>query len=59
VNGRTGKVGGKYPVSPLRVAIAAGLGIAAVLLLAYVFMSGDGEATVYIQNAESYLALTV
>lgn len=59
VNGRTGKVGGKYPVSPLRVAIAAALGIAAVPLLAYLFMSGEGDTTVYIQNAQSSLMLTM
>ncbi|MDL2234699.1 hypothetical protein LJC07_00910 [Christensenellaceae bacterium OttesenSCG-928-L17] len=35
VNGQTGKVGGKAPVSPLRVTVAVVLGIALCLLIAY------------------------
>jgi len=59
VNGRSGRVGGKYPVSPLRVAIAVLLGLGAVALFAYLFMYGGAEdmAEVYIRNAESYFQL--
>jgi len=58
VNGRSGRVGGKYPVSPLRVAIAVLLGISAVMLLAYLFMYGEADtAEVYVRNAESYFQL--
>jgi hypothetical protein len=58
VNGRSGRVGGKYPVSPLRVAIAVLLGISAVALFAYLFMYGEADAAeVYIRNAESYFQL--
>lgn len=54
VNGRTGKVSGKYPVSPLRVTIAVLLGISAALLLAYLFMQGSGgDVSYYLQNAEN------
>lgn len=38
VNGSTGKVGGKTPVSPLRIAIAVLLGAAAVVGLALLFL---------------------
>lgn len=37
VNGQTGKVGGKTPVSALRVAIAVALGIAVVALIIWMF----------------------
>jgi DNA-directed RNA polymerase subunit RPC12/RpoP len=58
VNGRTGRVGGKYPISPLRVAIAVLLGICAAALLAYIFASGESDsAEIYIRNAESYFML--
>jgi len=59
VNGRSGRVGGKYPVSPLRVALAVLLGLGAVALFAYLFMYGGAEdmAEVYIRNAESYFQL--
>jgi hypothetical protein len=58
VNGRSGRVGGKYPVSPLLVAIAVLLGISAVALFAYLFMYGETDAAeVYIRNAESYFQL--
>lgn len=52
VNGRTGRVSGKYPVSPWRVAIAAVLGITAVLLLAWLFMNG-GDTEVYLEAAQN------
>jgi hypothetical protein len=58
VNGRSGRVGGKYPVSPLRVAIAVLLGLSAAALLAYLFMQGEADtAEVYIRNAESYFQI--
>jgi hypothetical protein len=58
VNGRSGRVGGKYPISPLRVAIAVLLGLSAAALFAYIFMSGEADmAEIYIQNAESYFQL--
>ena len=47
VNGQTGKVGGKTPISPIRVAIAIFLGILAVGLLAALFMAGEGEVIYY------------
>lgn len=60
VNGRSGRVGGKYPISPLRVALAVLLGISAAMLLAYIFASGEADvAEVYIRNAESYFQLTM
>jgi len=40
VNGTTGKVAGKTPVSPLRVLLAVGLGIGAVILLYILFNNG-------------------
>ena len=60
VNGRTGRVGGKYPVSPWRVAIAVLLGLGLAALFAYIFMYGEADvAEVYIRNAESYFMLTM
>lgn len=47
VNGQTGKVGGKVPISPLRVAIAVFLGIVVIGLIAAVLMSGSGDAAYY------------
>lgn len=41
VNGQTGKVAGKAPVSPLRVAVAVALGVLLVGLAAYWFMSAN------------------
>ena len=38
VNGRTGKVGGKYPISPWRVLAAILLGLAVIALLYFWFM---------------------
>lgn len=35
VNGQSGKVGGEYPISPWRVAIAVAIGIAIVALICY------------------------
>lgn len=58
VNGRSGRVGGKYPVSPLRVAVAVLLGLSAAALFAYLFMQGEADvAEVYIRNAESYFQI--
>ena len=60
VNGRSGRVSGKYPVSPLRVAIAVLLGLSAAALLAFLFMQGEADvAEIYIRNAESYFLLTI
>ena len=60
VNGRSGRVGGKYPVSPLRVAIAVLLGLSLAALLAFLIAYGEADgAEVYIRNAESYLRLTM
>lgn len=60
VNGRSGRVSGKYPVSPLRVAIAVLLGLSAAALLAFLFMQGEADvAEIYIRNAESYFLLTM
>jgi hypothetical protein len=51
-------VGGKYPVSPLRVAIAVLLGLSAAALFAYLFMQGESDvAEIYIRNAESYFQI--
>ena len=47
VNGQTGKVSGKTPISPIRVAIAIFLGIVAVGLLAALLMAGEGEILYY------------
>ncbi len=56
VNGQTGQVGGKAPVSPLRVAIAVLLGIGLIALLYFLFMGADDGETVsyaydYLSNA--------
>ena len=60
VNGRSGRVGGKYPVSPLRVALAVLLGVGLAALFAYIFMYGEADvAEVYIRNAESFFSLTM
>ncbi len=48
VNGQTGKVSGKTPISPWRVAIAIFLGILAVGLLAALLMSGEGDVVYYL-----------
>ena len=47
VNGQTGKVSGKTPISPIRVAIAIFLGIVAVGLLAALLMAGEGDILYY------------
>ena len=47
VNGRTGKVSGKAPISPLRVAIAILIGIAVIGLLAVLVMGGESEFYYY------------
>lgn len=59
VNGRTGKVSGKYPISPLRVAIAVILGLAALAFFFGVIMSDGTAAQVYIQNAEGFCLITM
>ena len=60
VNGRTGKVSGKYPVSPWRVALAVLLGISAVLLLVYLFMeNGNADVGYYLKNAENCIETVV
>lgn len=60
VNGQTGQVGGKAPVSPLRVAIAVLLGIALITLFYFLFMGADDGTTVtysygYFSNAVRHL----
>ena len=47
VNGQTGKVSGKAPISPLRVAIAIFIGIVIVGLLAVLVLGGDPEIMYY------------
>ena len=47
VNGQTGKVSGKTPISPLRVAIAIFLGILAVGLIAAFLLSGESDIIYY------------
>lgn len=47
VNGQTGKVSGKAPVSPLRVAVAVFIGIVIVGLAAALLLSGEGDAYYY------------
>lgn len=47
VNGQTGKVSGKAPVSPLRVAIAVFIGIVIVGLIAVALLYGGGEVYYY------------
>ncbi len=60
VNGRSGRVGGKYPISSLRVAIAVLLALAAVTLFAFLFMYGEADvAEICIRNAESSFQLIV
>ena len=55
VNGRTGRVNGKYPVSPLRVAAAIALGAGAAALIGWLFMNGESEAAMQIQNMYGFL----
>ena len=40
VNGQTGKVAGKSPVSPFKVAIAVGLGLIAAYIFVKFFILG-------------------
>lgn len=47
VNGQTGKVSGKAPVSPLRVAIAVFIGVVIVGLIAVALLYGGGEVYYY------------
>lgn len=47
VNGQTGKVSGKVPISPIRVAIAILIGIVIIGLLAVLVMGGDSEISYY------------
>lgn len=48
VNGQTGKVAGKVPISPLRVAIAVVLGLALAGLLYWMFSQGDSGSYAYL-----------
>lgn len=43
VNGRNGKATGKTPLSPLRVSVAAVLGIALIALFVWLFLSNGGS----------------
>ncbi len=47
VNGQTGKVSGKAPVSPLRVAIAVFIGIVVVGLIVTALLYSEGEVYYY------------
>ena len=47
VNGRTGRVSGRTPISPLRVAVAILIGIAVIGLLAVLVMGGESEPFYY------------
>ncbi len=53
VNGRTGRVSGKYPISPLRVAIAVLLGLCVVGLFVWLAASDASGTAVVVQAAES------
>ena len=46
INGQTGKVGGRYPVSALRVFLTVVIILAFILLLYWLYQNGGGE-TVY------------
>jgi len=50
VNGQTGKVKGKTPVSPWRVAVAVLLGL--LLLLGFYLLAGEGSSDVSLHMAE-------
>ena len=47
VNGRTGRVSGRTPISPLRVAVAILIGIVVIGLLAVLVMGGESEPFYY------------
>ncbi len=47
VNGANGKVGGQAPISALRVALAIALAAALLLLVYYLFLSGDISVSFY------------
>lgn len=47
VNGRTGRVSGRTPISPLRVAVAILIGVAVIGLLAVLVMGGESEPFYY------------
>lgn len=47
VNGQTGKVGGKTPISPIRVGIAVLLGIALAAFLIWMFSQGEVSVDFY------------
>ena len=56
VNGETGRVAGKAPVSPLRVALAVLAGIGLTALLFWLFtLIGDAGATMLLPEGETYL----
>ena len=60
VNGNSGKVKGKTPVSPLRVLLAVLLGAAVVIGAAYLFMRygsfDSGEVEFAMNTAKNLLA---
>lgn len=47
INGRTGKISGKYPISPWRVLAAVLIALAVIGIGYYFFMSGDTEIIYY------------
>ncbi|MGN1096073.1 MAG: hypothetical protein ACI4QR_06760, partial [Eubacteriales bacterium] len=50
VNGQTGKVSGKAPISPLRVAIAVLIGIALLGGIIALLANGDSDVVFYIKK---------
>lgn len=53
VNGQTGKVAGKSPVSPLRVAVAVLAGILALVLIWYIFIGRNNHSSRYASRSYS------
>ncbi len=47
INGRTGKVGGKYPLSPWRILAAVLVAAAVIALLYFLFINGETEVIYY------------
>ena len=47
VNGQTGKVSGKVPISPWRVLLAVLLGVAVIALIGYFFFFYENSVAVY------------
>jgi len=46
VNGQTGKVGGRYPISALRVILTVVIVLAIILLLYWLYQNGGGGSSV-------------